>query len=404
MNNLPTPIYDTLQNLLDEEAYLDAPDFILKSDFNIGRDFLISYRGSEDTFNSYRREVDRYLQWAYLKAEVTLENTSSEDVQEYLRFCNAPPIDWISTKNHPRFIVNSGVKNANPEWKPFLSKVNKQQHVNGESPKQKQYSLSNSAKAATLRILSSFFSFLQTRKYIDRNPVRDIRQKSQFIRTRSGPDPVRRLSPVNWEYVISVCTKVADEDSSHERGLFIISCLYAMYLRISELAKSDRHMPVMKDFFKSEDGDWFFMAVGKGNKERQITVSDDMLKALIRYREHLGLTPLPNQSDNHPLLSKQKGMGAISSTRQIRSIVQTYFDLAKEELIKDGLRVEADELSAATVHWLRHTGISDDIQFRPKEHVRDDAGHVSSAITDRYIDVEKRERHASSKNKPMRPA
>ena len=38
----------------------------------------------------------------------------------------------------------------------------------------------------------------------------------------------------------------------------------------------------------------------------------------------------------------------------------------------------------ATVHWLRHTGIFEDVKSRPREHVRDDAGHSSGAITDRY--------------------
>jgi hypothetical protein len=52
-----------------------------------------------------------------------------------------------------------------------------------------------------------------------------------------------------------------------------------------------------------------------------------------------------------------------------------------------------------TVHWLRHTGISDDVKHRPREHVRDDAGHGSGAITDRYIDVDLKERHHSAKNK-----
>ncbi len=53
----------------------------------------------------------------------------------------------------------------------------------------------------------------------------------------------------------------------------------------------------------------------------------------------------------------------------------------------------------ATVHWLRHTGISDDVKHRPREHVRDDAGHSSSAITDKYIDIELRARHQSAKEK-----
>lgn len=42
-------------------------------------------------------------------------------------------------------------------------------------------------------------------------------------------------------------------------------------------------------------------------------------------------------------------------------------------------------------HWLWHTGISEDVKIRPREHVRDDAGHSSSAITDKYIDIELRE-------------
>jgi len=57
----------------------------------------------------------------------------------------------------------------------------------------------------------------------------------------------------------------------------------------------------------------------------------------------------------------------------------------------------------ATVHWLRHTGISDDVKIRPREHVRDDAGHSSSAITDRYVDVELKERHKSAKKKKIGP-
>lgn len=100
---------------------------------------------------------------------------------------------------------------------------------------------------------------------------------------------------------------------------------------------------------------------------------------------------------------KQKGAGGVSSTRQVRDIVQVCFDEAAARLRRDGLESDADNLQTATVHWLRHTGISDDVKRRPKEHVRDDAGHGSSAITDRYIDLEKRERHASAKKKSIRP-
>jgi hypothetical protein len=69
---------------------------------------------------------------------------------------------------------------------------------------------------------------------------------------------------------------------------------------------------------------------------------------------------------------------------------------------KEGFTEDAERLGTATVHWLRHTGISEDVKSRPREHVRDDAGHGSSAITDRYIDVERAERHATAKQKIIR--
>ena len=108
----------------------------------------------------------------------------------------------------------------------------------------------------------------------------------------------------------------------HERTLFIINALFAMYLRISELAASKRWTPEMGDFFTDSDGAWWFKTVGKGNKERNIVVSDAMLKALKRYRLYLGLSSLPSPSENTPLIQRERGKGSIKSTRRIRSIVQ----------------------------------------------------------------------------------
>ena len=78
------------------------------------------------------------------------------------------------------------------------------------------------------------------------------------------------------------------------------------------------------------------------------------------------------------------------------------FNVAADKMRREGFVEEAERLGDATVHWLRHTGISEDVKHRPREHVRDDAGHGSSAITDRYIDVERAERHASARNKTIR--
>ena len=397
----PLPIFDTLDSL--EQRASPLPDYVNKADYEVSRDFLLAYRDSPDTFHSYRRDVDRFLQWVYLIALMDIKRIGRQDIENYIRFCQRPPASWIATKMVPRFIASEGVLQPNPDWRPYVAKVSKEAHLHGKKPSVKKYRLSDKGIQATLRILSTYFSFLEIEDYIQVNPVKRIRQKSRLVRSLSKQEPIRRLSDVQWDYVIETAELMAEENPDHERTLFIMSALYGMYLRISELADTALWSPMMKHFYQDADGNWWFKTVGKGNKERDITVSSDMLKALKRYRQAYGLTALPSPADSLPLIPKHKGRGGLSSTRQLREIVQGCFDETIYRLKKDGMESEADGLKSATVHWLRHTGISDDVKKRPKEHVRDDAGHSSSATTDRYIDIEKRERHASAKRKKLRP-
>jgi integrase len=236
------------------------------------------------------------------------------------------------------------------------------------------------------------------------NPIALIRQKSRYIQKRQTQATVKRLTETQWQFCLKTAKQLASLDPDrHERTVFIISALYLLYLRISELAANKRWVPQMKHFYQDSNKNWWFKTLGKGNKIRDIAVSDDMLNALKRYRESTNLKPLPSPSDSKPLLLKEKGKGSITSTRYIRSIVQYCFDQAVQQLRKESLTNEADALETATVNWLRHTGISDDInkRGRPVSHVRDDAGHSSSATTDRYNDIELQERHQSAKNKKL---
>jgi len=189
------------------------------------------------------------------------------------------------------------------------------------------------------------------------------------------------------------------------RTLFLIEYLSKIELRAEITATTNtvtyRSEPQMKDFYKY-DGGWWFKTIGKGNKERSIPVSDELLKALKRYRKTLDLPALPSPQEETPLLPKQKGKGAITSSKTIRNMVQICFNRAIERMDEEGFNEEAETLKSATVHWLRHTGISNDVKFRPREHVRDDAGHSSSAITDKYIDIDLRERYLSAKNKKIK--
>ena len=373
-----------------------------KNDFIASQGFLKSYRGSLGTFNSYRRDIERLLHWCMLIVNKSLKQIKRDDVEAFIRFCQNPKKTWIGIKKSPRFIEKEGLRIANIEWRPYIATVSKAEFRKGEEPKISQFKLSLGAIKQLLAIISTFYNYLLQEEYVVANPVMLIRQKSKFIRKQQGPVKIRRLSELQWRYVLKTATELAENDPKlHERTLFIISILYSMYLRISELIANPRWTPVMNHFQRDSNGKWWFTTVGKGHKQRQIAVSDALLIALKRWRKHLGLSPLPSPTDNSPLVPKTKGLGPMANTTQIRKIVQYCFDKAIEKLRSDGYKEESETLVEAAVHWLRHTGISDDVKRRPREHVRDDAGHSSSATTDKYIDIELKERHKSAKSKPM---
>jgi site-specific recombinase XerD len=368
------------------------PEFAEK-DYQCARAFLLAYKNNQETFKTYRREIERFLQWSWLIAQKSILEYKRENIEAFIAFCLKPLKSWVGFNQVPRFIVKDGQNNPNPKWRPFVAEISKSRN---------DFALSEAAIRIIFATLSSFYNFLIQEGYVTANPVTLIKQKGALIRKKQASSPIRRLSQIQWLYLIKAAKKMAKEKpEQHNRTLFIVQALYGMYLRISELVTSERWSPQMNSFYKDTDGNWWFRVVGKGNKERDISVSDEMLEAFRQYRISLSLSPLPSLIDNSPLLPKFIGQGGISDTRHIRSIVQRCFDRAYQLMLKDEKKEDANELKIATVHWLRHTGISDDVKIRPREHVRDDAGHSSSAITDKYIDIEKKERAHSAKKKKL---
>ena len=394
----PEPFFDTMEEMpnpfknpvIEVKNISTAKPEGAQSDYQYASEFIFSYRGSPDTFSTYRREIEHFLHWSWLIAKKSIKSVLRQDIEAYIEFSKSPPLTWIGSKNVSRFVNRAGERLPNDAWRPYVSS-------NGE------YVLSQAATQSLFSVLSSFYNFLIQENYVYANPVSQMRQKSKYLRKHQSQGKIRRLSPLQWDYVIETAELLASDDpKTHERTLFVLTALFGMYLRISELVETPRWEPQMGHFQMDQEENWWFITVGKGNKEREVSVSDAMLVALKRYRCSRGLPPLPSPGESTPLVHKTRGKGGITSTRQIRGIVQDCFTRAAQKMKNDGFSEDAERLETATVHWLRHTGISEDVKSRPREHVRDDAGHGSSAITDRYIDVERAERHASAKLKTVR--
>ncbi len=405
----PAPIIDNLVTLKDRHyresmaSWLGQSAIYMSADYRTVTQFLLSYDGSTDTFNAYRRELERLLQWSWRIQNQSVHNLNRDDIVAFIEFVMDPPMAWIGLSNAPRFVNREGQREANENWRPFVASVTKSAFREGSAPDAKHYQPSQASVQAAFAVLSSYYDFLLQESYVEANPVSIIRQKSKFLQKDHNQAIVRRISDLQWDYVLETAELMASKNPTlHERTLFVMTALFAMYLRVSELIANERSTPVMGDFKRDRDGNWWFHVTGKGNKHRTVTVSDAMLKALQRYRKSRGLSGLPPPNDPLPLIPKARGGAALTSTRQLRRVVQTCFDTAFARMRDDGMEEDALDLKQSTVHWLRHTGISEDVKNRPREHVRDDAGHASMATTDRYIESDQRERHRSGKRKQVK--
>lgn len=377
-----------------ENIPISAPDDILGSVDNKQADndlrhvymYLSAYDGSKQTFNSYRRDMERLIMWCWYVEGVTLKDLRTEHIRLFLEFVKSPPKDWIMDNQANRFIYGE----PNPNWRPF--------RYAGGGTKIK-YKFSDSAYKAMLSTFSSFYLHVTTIGYMDVNPIQRLGQKNKYI----GPKKerkIRRLSILQMQTCYDVAEQMANENpNKHERTRYIIHLMLGLYLRVSEVIEKPEFSPTMGDFYRDHHQNWWFnVGLGKGRKERDVATNDDVIAALKRYREFLGLSPLPSRGDQTPLIPKVRGTGSVSSDRQIRRIMDDVFKAAKWKLEELGEMEEAESLLDATLHWLRHTGISEDAKVRPISHVRDDAGHNDIKTTSLYIDSDRLERANSRKS------
>lgn len=377
---VPSAIFQDAGTLAREiERRKDLPE-----EYTYVRLFLLSYQHSQDTYNTYRREVERFCQWVWFIEKTALVKIDRHIFLRYIDFFYHPPKSWCADKHYPR--VRHMLPNK--DWRPFVMKGDKKE-------------TSQAAIKSMLACISTFYTFLMHEGCVSQNPIQMLNQKKQLVKTVKDTRVKRRLSQLQWNYVVEVAEKMAMTHPKYERNLYVISLFFLLGLRISEIANVTRLNKTMNLFYQDKEQRWWFEAHGKGNKQRDVAVPDAMLTALVRFRESVGLVGLPTPNDVSPLVPRRKGIGGLGP-RQVRSLVSEVFQSAVEALRLDGLVDEARALEQATVHWLRHTAISEDVLHRPSDHVRDDVGHENIATTSLYIDSGNAERHASARKKKMK--
>ena len=117
---VPLAILDTLKHLTLQQLPTSIKDDYRRRDFDLVKDFLLQYTASVDTFNAYRREAERLLQWAWFIQNKSILSLSRQEMIQYIQFCQAPPPEWIGDKVVARFVRMGGQRVGNPLWRLFV--------------------------------------------------------------------------------------------------------------------------------------------------------------------------------------------------------------------------------------------------------------------------------------------
>jgi site-specific recombinase XerD len=429
MSRLPQPLFDTFEcfhklNFLQLSNERSTVQQYLKG-FNdsccaidsylVVRSFLKSYAGNRSTFNSFRTHVERLLLWALIVARKPLLDLRRSDAEHFMEFCLNPPADWIGPMIKSRFKRIGGRKKfesdeyvVNPDWRPFSCTVSKRERklaaeTISDLPS-RSYHMAQGSVAQVFAVCGSFFQYAMDEGFTEANPFRAIKQKSIYKQRNTLDVASRSLTELQWSFVIDTAEQMAGDDPAHERTLFILTTLFAMYLRVSDLIGRDNWRPTMGDLRRDTTGNWWFHVVGKGNKAAKISVRDEYIdRYLVRYRHFLNLSPLPSPQEKTPLISTLNGRGGLSD-RHVRSILQVVFDRSLQRMQSEGWSEdEIDQLRSASLHWLRHTAATFDAPFREMKDLQADLRHNSLSTTQNtYYNALDEQRAKSVKGLKMR--
>lgn len=380
-------------------------------------DWLYEQKYNENNYKAYRSELTTYFHWCFDVMKQSPILIGRREINQYVEYCQHPPKALIAYYNVPQFkldTIEAGERRRipNAQWRPFLGKKKL-----GEI---QPYQLSDNALKTKMAVLSSFYGYLMSEDYCERNPAQAWLNKSRFSSKKKyqrDPEETSQLAftELQWSYVISTVETLAlEKPEIYQRSLFLIKLIYSCYLRISEVAARAGYSPIMSQFQQDrQTGIWsFYIPQSKGGKQRNVAISHALFKALVTYRQYLGLTDHPSPRETHPLFIRHKAAGrgrdsgilsANLGIRHLRDEVQNIINLAADKAESEGFDDDAADMRTLTVHNIRHTGITHDINLnhRPLSHVQADAGHESIDTTSQYLHTSKTERHQSAMNKPL---
>lgn len=340
------------------------------SDVEAMERWLDEYFDKPTTFRTYKKEAERFLVWCAHVRGHGLAQLNRDDVEAYIAFVKDP---------QPRHIWCGPRKKKMPDgervWYPFTAP------------------LSEPAIKTALASLNSMMSYLVDARYIDFNPFALVRKKNRFkpkIDEQGIKIVERILTHDEWQMLWQVIDSECENDQKaifkKNRLRFLVSILFFLGLRIDELARAR-----FCDCRKLNDKWWFFVR-GKGDRLGKIPINSHLLQIIMQYRHSLGMTPVPTEQDNRPLIFSLSHPNDSLSTRQISNLIKEVACKAAHKFPQSSLSFR--KLLKFSPHWLRHLSASrQDLAGISFTNIKSNLRHQNEQTTRIYVHAYDEERH-----------
>ncbi|MCF2947125.1 tyrosine-type recombinase/integrase [Paraglaciecola aquimarina] len=384
-------VYPSLSEYLDD---MGSKGIQAKRDLQLLLRFLNNVVSSSiGTQNRFRNEAERFVLFCWNEKQKSILDIGVDDIREYIDWIWSPPNNLIAnTTIASRFKskTKTDIRLVNNNWRPFVLRQSKADRKTealiAQSPQtnkpRARYKLNQTSLQNSYASLNVFLKELTESEHLTRNPVLLVKKSCKYLVKGTIYKPPHTLDDDIWQLFIDTLTQAADENPIYERHRFLVLSLKVLFLRISELSDRNFRTPVFGDFCLDLSGEgWVLNVIGKGKKERLVTVPDGFIdNVLTRYREYLGLPPLPQIDESYPIMPSQKTGQALHQD-SLNNMVEEAFDLVIKKLVKDGKHQQAQSIAGASSHWLRHTGATQALGEITETMLAEELGHASVKTT-----------------------
>lgn len=307
--------------------------------------WLEEFNVSEETFRSYRKEVERFYNWTLFIAKRPLSSLGIEDISRYETFLADPqprPF-WVAEKKEQK-----RARRGEPNWRPF------------EKP------LPSKGIAHASIVLGAMFNYLRDVNYLSGNPLAARRLKAKKAKA-AGPTgkPKGAVQYISLTGLTAMLQTFEDEIASLpeeawqqrsklERMLFTVRFLANTGLRRDELAGA-----VMGDIYSNESRSgrsWFMHVVGKGDVTRDVPLNERARAALSRYLAFYELEEryAGNQAPIFLPLSGKAVEKENLTAQTVYAVIKEALNFASDKL-QASAPTDAYLIRRASPHKFRHT-------------------------------------------------